>query len=188
MKLFFSIAVLACIAVVTGCSSQDDAATPPTFTTTATTAAPEKSPEQELIENLWDQQAARPEADIERVFRLYQKKAAVGPRNMACWDPEMVKEDLCVELVVAMALLDVPAREIIPLLESLQLPWRFVGRDCEPQPITLDIQAGRVNLETIDDVVVAYTVERAEGSWDRRAVDREICPEATEPNTDLSDE
>jgi len=157
--------------------------------TTSVVADPtEKSPEQELIENLWDQQAARPGADIERVFSLYRKKVALGPRNIACWDPEMVKEDLCVELVDAMALLDVPAREIIPLLDSLELPWRFVGRDCEPQAITLDIQAGRVNLETIDDVVVAYTVERAEGSWDRKAVDREICPEAVEPNSDLSNQ
>jgi|TARA_B100001758_G_scaffold40753_1_gene31859 hypothetical protein len=187
MKLFFSIAVLACTAFVTGCSSPDEPATP-TVTTLVVADTPEKSPEQELIENLWDQQAARPGSDIERVFRLYQKKVAIGPRNMACWDPEMVKEDLCVELVDAMALLDVPAREIIPLLDSLQLPWRFVGRDCEPQPITLDIQAGRVNLEIIDDVVVAYTVERAEGSWDRRAVDREICPEAAEPDNELLDE
>ncbi len=187
MKLFFSIAVLACIAFVAGCSSPDEPATT-TVTTLVVADTPEKSPEQELIENLWDQQAARPGSDIERVFRLYQKKVAIGPRNMACWDPEMVKEDLCVEIVDAMALLDVPAREIIPLLDSLQLPWRFVGRDCEPQPITLDIQAGRVNLETIDDVVVAYTVERAEGSWDRRAVDREICPEAAEPDNELLDE
>ena len=79
-----------------------------------------------------------------------------------------------------MALLDVPLSEIVPLLDSLELPWRLVGRDCEPQAVTLDIQAGRVNLETIDDVVVAYTVERAEGKWDRVAVEREICVDSPE--------
>tara|TARA_Y100001936_G_scaffold249688_1_gene300641 strand:- start:510 stop:1073 length:564 start_codon:yes stop_codon:yes gene_type:complete len=186
MKTFRFITALVITALAVGCSSSDDLPASPTVTTSAVDV-PQKSPEQELIENLWDQQAARPGSDIERVFRLYQKKVAAGPRNMACWDPEMVKEDLCVELVDAMALLDVPAREIIPLLESLELPWRFVGRDCEPQAITLDIQAGRVNLEIIDDVVVAYTVERAEGSWDRKAVEREICPEPLAPSTDLSE-
>ena len=59
MKFFFSIAVLACIAFVAGCSSPDEPATP-TVTTLVVADTPEKSPEQELIENLWDQQAARP--------------------------------------------------------------------------------------------------------------------------------
>jgi len=181
MKLFlvFTVAV---VSLASACSSSEE---PETTIVATTTTTPEvesvvKSPEQELVETLWDRQASRPGANIERVFNLYRQKAAVGPRNIACWDPELVEVDLCAELVNAMALLDVPLSEIVPLLDSLELPWRLVGRDCEPQAVTLDIQAGRVNLETIDDVVVAYTVERAEGKWDRVAVEREICVDSPE--------
>ena len=174
-------AVLSVVSVVTflaACSStSSQLANPIDSTTTAPKSLEpvEKEPEQQFIEDMWDKQAARPGADIEIVFRLYQEKAAIGPKNMACWDPQNIEADVCTELVKSMVLLDVHLKEIIPLLDSLELPWRLVVRDCEPQAVTKDIQAGRVNLETIDDVVTGYFVERAEGSWYSEVVEPQRC-------------
>tara|TARA_B110000008_G_scaffold110440_1_gene113447 strand:- start:98 stop:646 length:549 start_codon:yes stop_codon:yes gene_type:complete len=175
--------VMSVVTLLAACSSNSSQlATPIVSTTTAPESLEpvEKAPEQQFIEDMWDQQAARPGADIEKVFRLYQEKAAIGPKNMACWDPQNIEADVCTELVKSMVLLDVHLKEIIPLLDSLELPWRLVVRDCEPQVVTKDIQAGRVNLETIDDVITGYFVERAEGSWYSEVVEPPRCGSSSE--------
>ena len=177
------LSVLGIVALVAACSSassQSDTAMTSTTTVPQPVKQVEKAPEQQFIEDMWDKQAVRPGADIEKVFRLYQEKAAIGPKNMACWDPQNTEADLCTELVKSMVLLDVHLKEIIPLLESLELPWRLVVRDCEPQMVTQDIQAGRVNLETIDDVITGYFVERAEGSWFSEVVEPPRCETSPE--------
>tara|TARA_B100001996_G_scaffold205294_1_gene157256 strand:- start:319 stop:978 length:660 start_codon:yes stop_codon:yes gene_type:complete len=201
--LFFVAAVLAA-----SCGSDSDTGiAEPTPTSEDLLAKPDtKSDEQILIEDLWDKQAARAEVDIERVFRLFQQKQAVGPYNMACWGPiveDKVSDDsngdtssssvvvpevegpnVCEELAHAMGLLGGPLKDVLPLLDSLQLPWRLVVRDCEGQPVTLDIEAGRVNLETYEDHVVAYTVESLSNGWDRRSLEPGPCEQEKKPKAD----
>jgi hypothetical protein len=83
-----------------------------------------------------------------------------------------------------MGLLGGPLKDVLPLLDSLQLPWRLVVRDCEGQPVTLDIEAGRVNLETYEDHVVAYTVESLSNGWDRRSLEPGPCEQEKKSKAD----
>ncbi|MFO4631467.1 MAG: hypothetical protein ACJ05G_03885 [Actinomycetota bacterium] len=181
------LSVMSIMALLAACSSaspQTDGAIDSTTTVLVSVEPVEKAPEQQFIEDMWDKQAAQPGADIAKVFRLYQEKAAIGPKNMACWDPQNTEADVCTELVKSMVLLDVHLREIIPLLDSLELPWRLVVRDCEPQVVSKDIQAGRVNLETIDDVITGYFVERAEPPWFSKVVEPPRCETSSEQPVD----
>ena len=60
-------------------------------------------------------------------------------------------------------ILGVELFEAAAILDTKEVTWRLTGRDCEPLPVTMDLQPGRLNLATFFGVVVRYSIEGWEG-------------------------
>ena len=116
-----------------------------------------KPPELVRLEDAWDFAASRPGTDIGQVFQLFRLKQSLGPKNLACYDPE--SGDVCEQIVEAINVVGLTEQQLTVLLDSLELPHRVVERDCEPLMITEEFVAGRVNFSVFEGVVTGWASE-----------------------------
>ena len=130
--------------------------------TESTVAA--KPPELVRLEDAWDFAASRPGTDIGQVFQLFRLKQSLGPKNLACYDPE--SGDVCEQIVEAINVVGLTEQQLAVLLDSLELPYRVVERDCEPLMITKEFVAGRVNVSVFEGVVTGWASEGGQSFWD----------------------
>jgi len=167
MKSFFTVGVF--ILLLAACSSTSDTAIPKvddTATTIVEDAVPEeestptaldKSPELIQLEEAWDVAASRPGADIGQVFQLFRLKQSLGPKNLACYDPE--SGDVCQEIVEAINVVGLTEQQLTLLLDSLELPHRVIERDCELLMVTEEFVGGRDNFSVFEGVVTGWASE-----------------------------
>ncbi|HAX05875.1 MAG TPA: hypothetical protein DCX77_09370 [Acidimicrobiaceae bacterium] len=167
MKSFFTVGVF--ILLLAACSSTSDTAiakVDDTATTIVEDAVPEeestptaldKSPELIQLEEAWDVAASRPGADIGQVFQLFRLKQSLGPKNLACYDPE--SGDVCQEIVEAINVVGLTEQQLTLLLDSLELPHRVIERDCELLMVTEEFVGGRVNFSVFEGVVTGWASE-----------------------------
>ncbi len=167
MKSFFTVGVF--ILLLAACSSTPDTAiakVDDTATTIVEDAVPEeestptaldKSPELIQLEEAWDVAASRPGADIGQVFQLFRLKQSLGPKNLACYDPE--SGDVCQEIVEAINVVGLTEQQLTLLLDSLELPHRVIERDCELLMVTEEFVGGRVNFSVFEGVVTGWASE-----------------------------
>ncbi|MCH2624051.1 MAG: hypothetical protein MKZ77_00675 [Acidimicrobiales bacterium] len=116
-----------------------------------------KSRELVELEEIWDLAASRPGTDIGQVFQLFRLKQSLGPRNLACLNPE--SQDVCERIVEAINIVGLHEKQVALLLESLELPHRVLQRDCELLVVTQEFVAGRVNLAVADGIVTGWGSE-----------------------------
>ncbi|MDP6862669.1 MAG: hypothetical protein QGH80_03195 [Acidimicrobiales bacterium] len=167
------------LALLTACSSASNAESETGDNRAATTTSgnevadePEptestsvaKPPDLVRLEDAWDFAASRPGADIGQVFQLFRLKQSLGPKNLACYDPE--SGDVCEQIVEAINVVGLSEQQLTVLLDSLELPHRVVERDCEPLMITEEFVAGRVNFSVFEGVVTGWASEGGQGVWD----------------------
>ena len=73
--------------------------------------------------------------------------------------------------------------EAAAILDAKEVSWRLVGSECPFQPIamTLDLVEGRLNLETMNGVVVYYSIEHMDGPDNVYKMEpQSICPDTPE--------
>jgi len=167
MKRFAAISLIALL--LTACSSSSNTVTAKVDDTVTTiaeeavaeekpppTAAP-KSTELMQLEDAWDFAASRPGSDIGQVFQLFRLKQSLGPKNIACYDPE--SGDVCEEIVKAINVVGLTEQQLTLLLDSLELPHRVIERDCELLMVTEEFVGGRVNYSVFEGVVTGWASE-----------------------------
>ncbi|MDP6283109.1 MAG: hypothetical protein QGF99_05735 [Acidimicrobiales bacterium] len=176
MKRFFIVTLS--LVLLTACSSAPNAKSgagdSQTTTTISGNAATDESqptestmvakpPELIQLEDAWDSAASRPGADIGQVFQLFRLKQSLGPKNLACYDPD--SGDVCEQIVEAIDVVGLTELQLTLLLDSLELPHRVIERDCEPLMVTEEFVAGRVNFSVFEGVVTGWASEGGKSSW-----------------------